>query len=104
MAKMVVLYKTPSDKDWFERHYFEVHIPLAKKLPGLMKYEINAGAVFSPIAHVDAHLIAILHFESMEAIKNAFASQTGKQCAADRKILSPKNGDVQIYLFDTKDV
>jgi len=43
MAKMTVIYTTPKDKEFFEKHYFEVHVPLAKQLPGLLKYEINDG-------------------------------------------------------------
>ncbi len=38
MARMVVIYKTPKDVAAFTRHYFETHVPLAKKLPGLRKY------------------------------------------------------------------
>jgi len=41
MAKMTVIYQTPKDISAFEKHYFDVHIPLAKQLPGLIKYEIN---------------------------------------------------------------
>ena len=37
MARMVVIYKMPKDVKAFERHYFEKHVPLAKKLPGLRK-------------------------------------------------------------------
>lgn len=102
MAKMTVIYKTPKDVEFFERHYFEVHIPLAKQLPGLIKYEINDGAIVTTTGHTQTHRIANLYFDSMEAIKNAFSSEIGKQCAADRKILAPNNEDVQIYLYDTK--
>ncbi len=34
MARFVVMYDTPSDVDAFERHYNDVHIPLAKRYPG----------------------------------------------------------------------
>jgi hypothetical protein len=44
--------------------------------------------------------IGSLDFESMEAMKAAFASDEGKACAADRRILAPDDEDVQIYLFD----
>lgn len=37
-VRFVVTYETPSDIDAFERHYNEVHIPLAKQLPGLRRY------------------------------------------------------------------
>lgn len=99
---MTVIYKTPKDIESFERHYFEVHIPLAKQLPGLIRYEINDGAIVSTTGHSQPHRIANLYFDSMDAIKNAFSSEIGKRCAADRKILAPNNEDVQIYLYDTK--
>lgn len=101
---MTVIYKTPKDKATFDKHYFEVHIPLAKKLSGLIKYEISKGTPMSTTEHTDVYLIGNLYFESMDAMRNAFASETGKACAADRKILAPTNDDVQIYLYDTTEV
>ncbi len=101
MAKMTVIYKTPKDKDFFEKHYFDVHVPLAKQLPGLLKYEINDGPVVSTTDHTDVYRIANLYFESLEAMKVAFSSEIGQQCAADRRILA-SNEDVQIYLYDTQ--
>ena len=103
MVTMTVIYRTPKDVEFFERHYFDVHIPLAKKLPGLIKYEINDSAVFSTTGH-ECFRIANLYFDSMEAMKAAFASETGQQCAADRKILAPTSEDVQIYVYDSKEV
>lgn len=102
MAKMTVIYKTPKDIAFFERHYFEVHVPLAKQLPGLIQYEINDGAIASTISHADVYRIANLYFDSMEAMKKSFASEIGQQCAADRKVFAPNNEDVQIYLYETK--
>lgn len=104
MAKMTIIYKTPANKEAFEHHYFNVHIPLAKKLPGLQKYEVSRGPVVSTTGHADTYLIGQLYFESMEAIKLAFASEIGQQCAADRRILAPNNDDVQIYLYDVEEV
>jgi uncharacterized protein (TIGR02118 family) len=104
MAIMTVIYKTPKDVDAFEKHYFEVHIPLANQLPGLLKYEVNGGPIVSPTGHKDVHRIANLYFESLNAMENAFSSEIGQQCAADRLILAPNNDDVQIYLYDTKKV
>jgi uncharacterized protein (TIGR02118 family) len=103
MVKMTAIYQTPKDVDFFERHYFEVHIPLAKQLPGLIKYEINKGAINSTTGHL-VYRIANLYFESMESLRNAFASEIGKKCAEDRKMLAPANDDVQIYLYDNQEV
>jgi uncharacterized protein (TIGR02118 family) len=103
MVQMTVIYKIPEDVDFFEKHYFEIHIPLAKKLPGLIKYEINDGQIMSTTGHTETHRIANLYFNSMEEMKKAFQSEIGQQCAADRKILASDN-EVQIYLYNTKEV
>ena len=101
MAIMTVIYQTPNDIDFFEKHYFGVHIPLAKQLPGLIKYEINDGPVVSITGNAQPYRIANLYFESMQVMMNAFQSEIGQKCAADRKILAG-NDAVQIYLYDTK--
>lgn len=100
---MTVIYQTPKDIASFEKHYFEVHIPLAKQLPSLIKYEINDGEINSTTGH-SSYRIANLYFESMDAMKKAFMTEIGQKCAADRKILAPSNEDVQIYYYDTKHV
>lgn len=102
MAQMVVIYKTPEDKEAFDKHYFDIHVPLAKKLPGLIKYEVSKGPVIA-ITGEQLYLIRTLYFESLKAIKTAFASEAGKACAADRKLLAPDT-KIQMYLFDTKNV
>ncbi|WP_026260179.1 EthD family reductase [Segetibacter koreensis] len=104
MAKMTVIYRNPKDKEIFEQHYFNVHIPLAKQLPELKKYEISKAPIISPTGHSDTYLVANLYFDSMEDIKKAFSSEVGQKCALDRKILAPNNDDIQIYLFDTIEV
>lgn len=104
MARMIAIYQTPKDLDAFDKHYFEVHIPLAKKLPGLIKYDVGRSPIISTTGHSNVYCIGTLHFESMDALKNAFASPEGQACAADRKILAPGYDDVQIYIFDTVDV
>jgi len=104
MARMIAIYKMPDNKVAFDKHYFEVHIPLAKKLPGLRKYDVSKSPIISTTGNSDTYLIGTLHFDSLEAIKTAFASPQGKDCAADRKILVPDDDQIQIYLFDTEDV
>ncbi len=103
-AKMTVVYQTLEDKKAFDKHYFNIHIPLAKKLPGLIKYEINEGSVVSPNGHSNVYLIAHLYFRSMDAIKTAFASDIGKLCAADRRKFAPDDEKVAMYLYETKEV
>lgn len=98
MARMYVIYRTPQDVEAFEKHYWNVHIPLAKKLPGLRKYEVSRGPIAAVSGDKNTYLIATLYFDSMAAIKEAFASECGQACAKDRRILAPQDSDVQMYL------
>lgn len=104
MAKMVVIYKRPADVRAFEKHYFETHIPLAKKIPGLRKYEISNGPITVITGPSDVHLIGTLHFDDLNAIKKAFASPEGRAAAADRQLYAPDDSGVQMFLFDNREV
>ncbi|MGH7014327.1 MAG: EthD family reductase [Stellaceae bacterium] len=103
MAHMVVIYKTPKDTATFDRHYFGIHVPLARKLPGLLKYEVSHGPIVSPTG-ASVHLVATLHFDDLAAIKRAFASPEGQAAAADRRIFAPDDAEVLMLLFDNREV
>ena len=102
MASVLVLYKTPKDSRAFDKHYFETHIPLAKKIPGLRKYEISSGPVVTPAGASDVHMIANLHFDDLVAIQNAFASAEGQAAGADVQVFA--TGGADMLLFETRDV
>jgi uncharacterized protein (TIGR02118 family) len=101
MAEVVVLYKTPKDPAAFDKYYAETHIPLAKKLPGLRKYQVSKGTVATPAGPSGVYLVAILTFDNMAAIQSAFGSAEGKATGAD----VPKfaSGGADLMFFDTKD-
>ena len=40
MAKIIAMYKTPTDAAAFDRYYFGPHLKLAKAVPGLKGYEV----------------------------------------------------------------
>jgi uncharacterized protein (TIGR02118 family) len=101
---MVVIYRTPKDPAAFDRHYFDVHVPLAKKLPGLRKYETSRGPIVAPAGGSGFYMVAMLHFESLTAIQHAFATPEGRACGADRRILAPHDEDVIMLLFDDREV
>jgi uncharacterized protein (TIGR02118 family) len=104
MAKMVVIYSRPKDPTAFDRHYLDTHVPLAKKLPGLRKYEVSRGLIATPAGASDTYMIATLHFEDLAAIQKAFESAEGRACAQDRAIFAPADSDFQMYLFDDREV
>jgi uncharacterized protein (TIGR02118 family) len=102
MARLVVMYKTPKDIGAFDTHYFETHAPLAKKIPGLRKYEVSRGAVATPGGPSPFHLVAILHFDDMAALKKGLSSPEGQAAAGDvRKFAT---GGADMYLFDSRDI
>lgn len=104
MARMVVIYNKPPDPAAFEKHYFEKHIPLAKALPGIRKYEVSHGPIKSPAGPTEAWLVGTLHFDSMEAIMHAFSSEAGQACAADRRVFAPDPSSFQMLIFDDREV
>jgi uncharacterized protein (TIGR02118 family) len=101
MARLLVIYKVPKNSDAFDKHYRSVHIPLAKKIPGLKRYDISTG-VGSPAGASDVHLIATLHFESVEAIKAGLGSAEGQAAAGD--LANFADGGADLYIFETEDV
>ena len=77
MAELVVMYKTPKDTAAFDAYYFEKHVPIARKIPGLRKYQVSRGPVATPAGPSSFHLIATLTFDDLAAIQAAFASAEG---------------------------
>jgi uncharacterized protein (TIGR02118 family) len=104
MARMVSVFKEPADKEAFEQHYFERHVPLAKQLPGLRKYEVSRGPILTPGGVSDAWLVSILHFDDMASMRSAFASEIGKACGADRRAFAPDSSTFQQFLFDEEEI
>jgi uncharacterized protein (TIGR02118 family) len=102
MARLVVMYKTPQDASAFDKYYIDTHVPIAKKIPGLRKYEISRGAVATPAGPSNYHLVAILHFDDVAAIQAAFGSPEGKAAVADLQNFA--TGGADITLFETRDV
>jgi uncharacterized protein (TIGR02118 family) len=103
-GRMVVIYRTPKDPAAFDTHYFKVHLPLAHKLSGLRRYEVSKRPIATPAGDAEPYLVAILHFDSLEALHQAFATPEGRACAADRRILALNDEDVQMYLFESIEV
>jgi uncharacterized protein (TIGR02118 family) len=102
MARLVALYRTPKDPVAFDRYYFSTHAPLAKKIPGLSKYDVSDGTALGPEGPSNFHLVATLHFDTVEDIKAALASPEGQATAADLGNFA--DGGVELIFFDTKEV
>jgi uncharacterized protein (TIGR02118 family) len=86
-ARFLVLWGAPQDPAEFDRHYREVHIPLARKLPGLRRYTLSRNA--RPIRGGDPYyLVAELDFDDVASLRGAFQSPEGQATAADVAVLA----------------
>ncbi|SIT43722.1 Uncharacterized 11.0 kDa protein in thcB-thcC intergenic region [Paraburkholderia ribeironis] len=102
MAKLVALYKTPSNPDAFDAHYFSKHVPLAKTISGLRRYEVSAGPVATPQGDSPYYLAAILSFDSIDSLQQGLNSPEGRATAGD--LANFAQAGVELLVFDTKDV
>ncbi|MFQ5425090.1 MAG: EthD family reductase [Phycisphaerae bacterium] len=81
MVKLVAVYRKPEDPEAFDKQYFETHLPLARKMPGLVKCEIERPTG-SPMPNIEIpHLAAHLYFDNMDTLKAAMKSPEGKAAA-----------------------
>ncbi|WP_439380858.1 EthD family reductase [Amycolatopsis lexingtonensis] len=82
MHRLTVLYPPPADEAHFREYYEGTHLPLAAKLPGLVRsqYSFDVASLAG-----ERKYFAVFHadFESAEAMATALGSEAGKAVAAD---------------------
>lgn len=82
MVKMTALYKKPADVDAFEKHYWEIHVPLNNKMPGLLKTTFSRFTS-APMGDPRFYLQCDMYFENIESLNNAMKSPEGKAAGKD---------------------
>ena len=82
MHRLLISYGEPADKGAFDAHYRDVHVPLAGRMPGLVRYTYGHGQSVDPAQPVP-YLVAELDFDSLAAMGEAFASPEGQAASAD---------------------
>ena len=82
MVKLIALYRKPSDVESFDKHYYDIHLPLIRKTPGLRKLEVTkiTGA---PLGETPYHVMAEIYFDSVDAMNAANASPESRAAAKD---------------------
>jgi uncharacterized protein (TIGR02118 family) len=88
-AKLVVIYPVPTDREKFERLYFDQHVPMAvDRLAG--KTKIVATKVLSSAQGGAApfHRITEIHFPSMSALQACADSEGAKETLANAVSIS----------------
>lgn len=103
MVRFLVLYPPPTDVEAFEKHYFEVHVPLAKRLPGLRRYTVsrNPARVRGP---QPCYLMAELDWDDMDSLRRDFASPLGQETARDADKLAGWCPAIQSIIFELEEL
>jgi uncharacterized protein (TIGR02118 family) len=100
-ARFLVLWGQPEDPISFERHYRDVHIPLALKIPGLRRYTLSRKIV--PIRGENPYyLVAELDFDDLDSLRAGFASPEGQGTAHDVATLA-EHASVQSIIYELED-
>jgi uncharacterized protein (TIGR02118 family) len=66
MVKLIALYKTPADSADFDNQYFNTHIPLTMKMPGLLKAEVSR-VTGAPMGTAEYYMMAELYFRKQRS-------------------------------------
>jgi uncharacterized protein (TIGR02118 family) len=99
-VKLVVLYTQPEDPEAFDQHYFDVHMPLVRALPGLQRTETGHVVAAADRGERSFYRITGLYFADQAALDAAFGSAEGKATAADYQKIAPAGPRMFITAVD----
>ena len=106
-AKLIVIYPRPTDIDAFDKVYSEEHVPMAvEKLSGKTRI-VATKVIGSPQGLLPFHVIAEVHFPTIEALQSCAASNGGKETLAHAVSISSGGSPIflvaeeQVYNFDS---
>jgi len=83
MILLLVLYGHPQDPAAFDRHYRDVHIPIAKRMKGLKQWTIGKVQGTPDSQPTPYYYVADLYMESREDFERLLASPEGQAAVAD---------------------
>ena len=59
--RVVAMYKSPEDPVVFDKYYFETHVPIAKRIPGLRSLAYGRYVIFYRAIEDGAEIARVLH-------------------------------------------
>ena len=83
MIRLLVLYGHPKDPAAFDRHYRDIHIPIARKMKGLKKWTVGKVQTKPGEERPPYYYIADLFMESREEFERLLATPEGQAAVAD---------------------
>lgn len=101
MVKLVALFSQPEDPQAFDQQYHETHLPLARRMPGLVRLEVNRFTGTPTGEDAPYYQMAELYFETAEAMHGAIASPEGR--AAGANLMEFARGLVKFAFAEVKE-
>lgn len=84
MVSLFALYRRPQDEAVFLDHYQSVHVPLARRMPGLLTLDWGTPASLNTgDGDQDWFLIAEMRFDTKDAMTEALQSSEGRLAGED---------------------
>jgi uncharacterized protein (TIGR02118 family) len=94
------MYPEPTDRAAFDRHYHDVHLPLAKQLPGLRSYNVSRNKPAPIRGESSYYLVAELEWDDMDTLRSNFASPLGQELARDVDHLAELCPGIQSVVYE----
>jgi uncharacterized protein (TIGR02118 family) len=88
MAKIIIIYPTPTNKEQFDKLYFKEHLPLAKQVQGIKNTVVNK-VVQNVNLNQPFYLIVELEFENLDELLYTTATPEWEKVGEDAKRLTP---------------
>lgn len=101
MYQIVACYGQPTDTEAFDTYYASTHVPLAKKLPGLVDYITVKCVSALPGEGVPYYMVATATFNSERDVKAALESPEMDAAKAD--VANFATGGGALYIGDEVD-
>ena len=98
---LIVWQDTPTDAEAFDRHYREIHIPLANKMPGLRRYSLSRD--LRPVRGEPPYRVAELEWDDMETMVRDMQSPEGRATADDVEVLKQWSPGVKSVIYELED-
>jgi uncharacterized protein (TIGR02118 family) len=97
-VKLTIVYENPTDPEAFERHYHEVHRPLARKIPNVRRVELAKVISAQDGGPAPAYRISEIYFDDYATARAALATPEGE--ATTKDALELATGGVRFLLSD----
>lgn len=88
MYKVTILYEHPTDPDAFEKHFREVHLPLAQQMPGVSRIECTKFSTSGHRGKPDYYRMSELFFSSEKAMEETMGTPEGQATIDDLQNLT----------------